>query len=62
MGKMPRLGEKKTFVPQAFESGLPLDVSREVTGTVIWVHPAGRYYVVRVEAGREAWHETFYID
>lgn len=62
MGKIPKLGEKKTFVPSAFEAGLPVETSREVTGEVIWIHPAGRYYVVRVATGRESWNETFYIN
>lgn len=32
---------------------------QQVTGTVIWVHPEGRYYVVRVDRGKDSWCEAF---
>lgn len=61
-GRMPKLGDEKTFVPSAFEAGLPVDISREVTGRVVWIHPQGRYYVVLVDRGANSWRETFYCD
>lgn len=56
---LPKIGDKKTFVPAAFSSGLPNDITREVTGTVVWIHPEGRYYVVRVDRGKNSWCEAF---
>lgn len=48
-----RIGEKKTFVPEGFLLEAPAkdpngtkEYPRRVTGTVTWVHPKGRFYLV----------------
>ena len=62
MAWYPKVGEKKTFVPEAFKAGLTVDAERSVTGEVIWVHPVGRFYVVRVESNGHSWNETFFMN
>ena len=62
MAHYPKVGEKKTFVPEAFKCGLTVDTDRSVTGEVIWIHPAGRFYVVRVESHGHTWNETFWMN
>lgn len=59
MREIPKVGSKKTFVPEAFKAGLTIDCERTVTGEVIWIHPRGRFYVVRVENKGHVWHECF---
>ena len=60
MSMLPKIGEKKEFKPTAFEAGLPGDCARTVIGTVIWVHPQGRFYIVEVEIHGYKWRETLY--
>lgn len=60
MATLPKIGDKKTFVPEAFSCGLPIECSKTVTGTVVWVHPAGRYYIVEVTVHGNTWRETMY--
>lgn len=60
MATLPKLGEKKTFKPQSFENGLPVELKKEVTGTVVWIHPKGRYYLVEVSINGNTWRETMY--
>lgn len=49
MAALPKIGDKKTFVPHALtEGGIPKD-ARQVTGTVTYVHPAGRFYLVEAD-------------
>ena len=62
MVQYPKVGQKKTFVPEAFKSGLPVDTDRTVTGEVIWIHPQNRFYIVRVEHNGHHWNETFWMD
>lgn len=60
MAQMPQIGDKKTFKPAALENGLPNDCPRTVTGTVVWVHPQGRFYIVEVDNDGHKWRETLY--
>lgn len=60
MPKLPKIGEKITFQPKAFENGLTIECERTVTGTVVWVHPRGRYYTVEVNVHGNTWRETMY--
>ena len=60
MARLPKIGEKKTVAPYAFEAGLPREYAKELTGTVVYVHPAGRFYQVEVEADGHKWRETLY--
>ena len=57
-----RIGDKKTFIPAAFRCGLPCDCERRVTGTVIWIHPRNRFYLVEVESNGYKWREAFAMD
>lgn len=56
---LPSIGDKKTFVPAAFEAGLPSGYAKAVTGTVVWIHPRGRFYLVEVEVNGYKWHQAF---
>lgn len=60
MALLPKIGDKKACKPAAFETGLPYDCPRTVTGTVVWIHPKGRFYVVEVEINGYKWRETLY--
>lgn len=59
MEKLPSIGTKKTFIPEAFHCGLTVECDRHVTGEVIWIHPRGNFYVVRIEVHGHVWHECF---
>ena len=51
------VGEKKTeslFFGDAM-------VGRTYTGTVVYIHPAGRFYVVEFQFGDRAFRESFYF-
>ena len=61
MAYYPKVGEKKTVVPKAFEAGLSLDTPRAVTGEIVWIHPAGRFYLVRVDINGHSWCETVFM-
>lgn len=58
--KMPKIGDKKTFIPDALTAGLPGDYDRHVTGTVVYIHPQGRFYIVEVISNGHSWRETLY--
>lgn len=62
MAHLPKIGAKKTFKPAALENGLPNDCPKTVTGTVVWVHPQGRFYIVEVEKNGYKWRETLYLE
>ena len=62
MAYYPKVGDKKTFVPEALKAGLISGIERSVTGTIIWIHPARRFYLVRVEVGEHVWHEAFLMN
>lgn len=58
----PRIGDKITYVPNALKHDLPCDCDRRVTGTVVWIHPKGRFYLVEVEVNGHKWHEALPLD
>lgn len=60
MARLPKIGEKKIVAPAAFEVGLPEGYPKKVSGTVVYVHPKGRFYQVEVKINRQAWRETLY--
>lgn len=64
MGAMavPKIGDKKSFVPSAFSMGLPADCEKRVTGTVVWIHPQNRFYIVEVEVHGHKWRQSFNIN
>ena len=53
-----RVGDKLTWTPSGFDhevSGARADRQRKlrsVTGRIVYIHPAGRYYLVRSVTGR----------
>lgn len=57
--QLPNIGDRKTFIPEAFRCGLPIDCDRTVTGTVVWIHPRGRFYLVEVEVNGHKWNQAF---
>lgn len=61
-----RVGEAKTFVPSAFMAEVAgADPStgkrypRQVTGSVAWIHPEGRFYLVTYEVNGYQLRECF---
>lgn len=63
---MVKIGDKKTFKPSGFSSQIGVKDpatgqtrSRKVTGKVVYVHPAGRYYTVEVEEDGRKYRESF---
>ena len=60
-----RIGEKITWTPSAFEhelSGERADKMRKlrsVTGRIVYIHPARRYYMAEAKVGREIIRECF---
>lgn len=63
---MVKLGDKITFKPSGFNSLSSVidpvtgkERSGEVTGKVVYVHPAGRYYTVEVEEDGRTYRESF---
>lgn len=60
MRRLPKIGDKKTFIPHAFKEGCVPPNSRQLTGRVIYVHPQGRFYIVEAESNGIKIRETFY--
>ena len=63
-----RIGEKITWTPSAFEhelSGERADRMRKlrsVTGRIVYIHPARRYYMAEAKVGSEIIRECFPIN
>lgn len=62
-----RVGDKLTWTPAAFEpedSGQRSDKLRRlrtVTGRIVYIHPARRYYMAEAKVGSETIRECFPI-
>lgn len=54
--KCPLIGRKIKFVP-AYREPLNGQCTKPVTGTIIWVHPKGRFVVVEYECSPHLWRE-----
>ena len=50
---MVKVGDKKRFTPEGFSG------HTQVTGTVVWVHPQGRFYTVKVVCNGYTIMESF---
>ena len=63
-----RIGEKITWTPSAFEhevSGQRANRQRKlrsVTGRIVYIHPARRYYMAEAKVGNETIRECFPIN
>lgn len=63
-----RIGEKITWTPAAFEhevSGQRADKMRRlrsVTGRIVYIHPARRYYMAEAKVGNETIRACFPIN
>ena len=63
-----RIGEKITWTPSAFDhevSGQRADKQRKlrtVTGRIVYIHPARRYYMAEAKVGNEIIRECFPIE
>ena len=63
---MVKVGDQKTFKPSGFGDQIGVKdpatgktCSRKVTGTVIYVHPKGRYYTVEATLDGRTIRESF---
>lgn len=58
---LPKIGDKKRFIPAAFcgQGGLGNPIEKWVIGTVVYVHPEGRYYMVEVDVNGHKWRQCF---
>ena len=62
-----RVGDKLTWTPSAFEheaNGQRADQQRKlrsVTGRIVYIHPAGRYYLAEALVGGAVIRECFII-
>ena len=60
-----RIGEKITWTPSAFEHELSGERAnkmrklRSVTGRIVYIHPARRYYMAEATVGNETIRECF---
>ena len=60
-----RIGEKITWTPSAFEHELSGERAnrqrklRSVTGRIVYIHPARRYYMAEAKVGNETIRECF---
>ena len=61
-GKRVKIGDTKTFMPEAFSVGLPDACPKAVTGRVVWIHPKGRFCLVEVEAHGHTWRQALPMD
>lgn len=60
MASLPKIGDRIIFEPYAFsEGGVPLK-GRKLSGSVIYVHPQGRFYRVEAEVNGIKIRETLY--
>lgn len=59
---LPKVGDKRTFTPDAFNEGAVSTGVHALTGHVIYVHPQGRYYTVEAELYGEKIRESFFPD
>ena len=63
-----RIGEKITWTPSAFEHELSGERAnkmrklRSVTGRIVYIHPARRYYMAEAKVGNEIIRECFPIE
>jgi len=63
-----RIGEKITWTPSAFEHELSGERAnrqrklRSVTGRIVYIHPARRYYMAEAKVGNETIRECFPIN
>ena len=63
-----RVGDKITWTPSAFESevsGERADKMRKlraVTGRIVYIHPAGRYYMAEARVNGAVLRECFKIE
>lgn len=63
-----RKGEKITWTPSAFEHELNGERAnrqrklRSVTGRIVYIHPARRYYMAEAKVGNETIRECFPIN
>jgi len=61
--KMPRLGDRIEFKPTILESGLGPDrqlLPRKLQGTVVYIHPKHRFFVVAAQTAIGEIRETIY--
>ena len=63
---MIRIGDKKRFTPEGFsvqkkDAGPSRreEMPKEVTGTVVWIHPTRRYYTVEYQCHGVRLKESF---
>lgn len=63
---MVKLGDKKEFVPTAFNAQIKIknpatgkECVKSVIGRVVYIHPAGRYYTVEAEIDGRMIRESF---
>ncbi len=60
-----RVGDKLTWTPSGFDhevSGQRADKQRKlrsVTGRIVYIHPAGRYYLAEAQVGGAVIRECF---
>ena len=63
-----RKGQKITWTPSAFERELSGERAnrqrklRSVTGRIVYIHPARRYYMAEAKVGNETIRECFPIN
>lgn len=63
-----RIGQKITWTPSAFEHELSGERAnrqrklRSVTGRIVYIHPARRYYMAEAKVGNETIRECFPIN
>ena len=63
-----RIGEKITWTPSAFEQEVSgqrenkMRKLRSVTGRIVYIHPARRYYMAEATVGNEIIRECFPIN
>ena len=63
---MVKIGDKKEFVPEAFNGQIKVknpatgkECAKSVIGRVVYIHPAGRYYTVEANLDGRVIRESF---
>lgn len=61
---MTKIGDKVRFVPSGFARdketfGNGMTIPIKVTGTVVWIHPKRRFYLVEADVDGVTVRETF---
>ena len=63
---MVKIGDKKEFVPAAFNGQIKVkdpatgkECAKSVVGRVVYIHPTGRYYTVEAETEGRMIRESF---